>query len=55
MSQIVDPTVVPLRDPTVLERADAQGLMHQFVEHDRPGDAIESVRKSFNALREIIG
>lgn len=40
---------------TVLERADAQGLMHQFVEHDRPGDAIESVRKSFNALREIIG
>ncbi len=40
---------------TVLARAEAQGLAHQFVEHDRPGDAIESMRASFVALRRMLG
>jgi len=39
---------------TILPAAERQGLVHAFVEHDNPGDAIESVRRSFqhlNALR----
>lgn len=35
---------------TVLAEAEAHGLMHAFVEHDRPGDALESVRRSYRHL-----
>lgn len=35
---------------TVLARAGALGLLHQYVEHDEPGNPIESVRASYRAL-----
>lgn len=40
---------------TILAEAEAQGLMHAFVEHDRPGDAVESVRRSYAHLRSLGG
>ncbi len=39
---------------TVLARAGEQGLLHQYVEHDQPGDAIESVRASYQALAAVV-
>ena len=39
---------------TVLARAGELGLLHQYVEHDQPGDPIESVRASYRALRDIV-
>lgn len=39
---------------TVLARAGELGLLHQYVEHDQPGDPIASVRASFRALRDIV-
>jgi len=38
----------------VLARAGELGLLHQYVEHDQPGDPIESVRASYRALRDIV-
>jgi sugar phosphate isomerase/epimerase len=35
-----------------IPEAERQGMLHAFVEHDRPGDAIDSVRRSF---RHLIG
>ena len=40
---------------TILSRAEAAGLRHQFVEHDRPGDAIESIRRSFAGVKALRG
>lgn len=37
----------------VIAEAERQGLMHAFVEHDRPGDPVESVRRSFGHLDAI--
>ena len=39
----------------ILGRAEELGLLHQFVEHDFPADAIESVRASFAGLQRLIG
>jgi len=33
-----------------IPEAERQGLLHAFVEHDRPDDALESVRRSFRHL-----
>ncbi|MCY3705724.1 MAG: sugar phosphate isomerase/epimerase [Gammaproteobacteria bacterium] len=38
----------------VLARAGELGLLHQYVEHDQPRDPIESVRASYQALRDIV-
>lgn len=38
---------------TILPRAEAQGLMHAFVEHDRPGDPVQSVRRSYAHLTSL--
>ena len=38
----------------VLARAGELGLLHQFVEHDQPGDAIASVRASYRALADLL-
>lgn len=38
---------------TILPRAEAQGLMHAFVEHDRPGDPVQSVRRSYEHLSSL--
>jgi sugar phosphate isomerase/epimerase len=38
---------------TILAEADRQGLMHAFVEHDFPGDAVASVRRSFAHLNSL--
>ena len=38
----------------VLARAGELGLLHQYVEHDQPGDPIASVRASYRALRDIV-
>jgi len=38
---------------TILAEADRQGLMHAFVEHDSPTDALESVRKGFVHLNSL--
>ena len=38
----------------VLARAGELGLLHQYVEHDQPGDPIDSVRASYRALRDIV-
>jgi sugar phosphate isomerase/epimerase len=40
---------------TILGRAEEGGLLHQFVEHDSPGDALESVRASFAAVKALRG
>lgn len=39
---------------TVLARAGELGLLHQYVEHDQPGDPIESVRASYRALSAMV-
>ena len=39
---------------TVLARAGELGLLHQYVEHDEPGDPIESVRASYQALAAMV-
>ena len=39
---------------TVLARAGELGLLHQYVEHDQPGDPIESVRASYRALAAVV-
>jgi sugar phosphate isomerase/epimerase len=39
---------------TVLARAGELGLLHQYVEHDQPGDPIESVRASHRALAAMV-
>lgn len=39
---------------TVLARAGALGLLHQYVEHDQPGDPIESVRASYRTLAAMV-
>ena len=38
----------------VLARAGELGLLHQYVEHDQPGDPIESVRASYRALAAVV-
>ena len=38
----------------VLARAGELGLLHQYVEHDEPGDPIASVRASFRALAAVV-
>ena len=38
----------------LLARAGELGLLHQFVEHDQPGDAIASVRASYRALADLL-
>ena len=38
----------------VLARASELGLLHQYVEHDEPGDPIASVRASFRALAAVV-
>ena len=38
----------------VLARAGELGLLHQYVEHDEPGDPIASVRASFRALAALV-
>ena len=40
---------------SLLRQADRLGLLYAFVEHDRPGDALESVRRSFTHLSRIGG
>ena len=40
---------------SVLARAGRQGLLHQYVEHDQPGDPIASVRASYRALAAFAG
>ena len=52
-----DGTMVDVGDgvidfPTILGAAEAQGLRYGFVEHDNPGDSIQSVRRSFEYLME---
>lgn len=37
----------------ILREAQAQGLLHAFVEHDRPGDPVESVRRSYRHLTSL--
>jgi sugar phosphate isomerase/epimerase len=37
----------------ILQRSSAQGLRHFFVEHDRPADALASIRTSFAHLAAI--
>ena len=37
----------------LLRQADRQGLLYAFVEHDRPGDDLESVRRSFAHLSTL--
>lgn len=37
----------------ILAEAERQGLLHAFVEHDRPGDAVQSIRRSFRHLDAI--
>ncbi|HKS05973.1 MAG TPA: sugar phosphate isomerase/epimerase [Gemmatimonadaceae bacterium] len=39
--------------PEVMKRADAGGAEHAFVEHDSPGDAVASVRASFEYLSKL--
>ncbi len=39
---------------TALARAGELGLLHQYVEHDQPGDPIESVRASYRALAAVV-
>lgn len=41
--------------PDLMARAGRQGLRHAFVEHDRPGDALDSVRRSFQHLAPHLG
>ena len=38
----------------LLALAGELGLLHQFVEHDQPGDAIVSVRASYRALADLL-
>ncbi|MDX1647907.1 MAG: sugar phosphate isomerase/epimerase [Longimicrobiales bacterium] len=38
---------------TILRDAEAQGLAHAFVEHDRPEDPVESVRRSYRHLTSL--
>ena len=38
---------------TLLPLAEGLGLRHAFVEHDSPGDPIESVRRSYEHLRSL--
>lgn len=38
---------------TILHEAEDQGLMHAFVEHDRPGDPMASVRRSYEHLNGL--
>jgi sugar phosphate isomerase/epimerase len=38
---------------SLLVAAGAQGLLHAFVEHDTPGDAVESVRRSYQHLATL--
>ena len=38
---------------SVLAAAEQQGLLHAFVEHDNPTDAIESARKAYAHLRSV--
>ena len=38
----------------VLARASELGLLHQYVEHDEPGDPIASVRASYRALAAVV-
>jgi sugar phosphate isomerase/epimerase len=38
---------------TILADAEAQGLMHAFVEHDRPDDPVKSIRRSFEHLSSL--
>jgi hypothetical protein len=37
----------------VLSAARGHGLLHAFVEHDAPGDAVRSVRRSYEHLSGI--
>ena len=39
--------------PRLLARADEAGIEHCFVEHDSPGDALASIRASYNYLSKI--
>jgi sugar phosphate isomerase/epimerase len=39
--------------PAILKKAEDQGLEHAFVEHDSPGDAVASVRASFQYLSKL--
>ncbi len=39
---------------SLLRQADRLGLLYAFVEHDRPGDALESVRRSFAHLSALV-
>ena len=38
---------------SLLRQADRLGLLYAFVEHDQPGDALESVRRSFAHLSTL--
>jgi sugar phosphate isomerase/epimerase len=38
---------------TIMARAEGQGLMHAFVEHDRPEDPIRTVRRSYRHLTSL--
>lgn len=37
----------------ILAEAASRNLLHAFVEHDRPGDSVESVRRSYRHLRSL--
>ena len=39
----------------VIDQAGRQGLLHAFVEHDRPGDALVSIRRSIDWLAPRLG
>jgi len=39
--------------PAILRRREQAGLRHFYVEHDHPGDPLESIRSSHRHLREL--
>ena len=39
---------------TILARSEQAGIDHYFVEHDWPDDPMESVRRSYNALSQVL-
>lgn len=41
--------------PAILEAADVAGLEHWLVEHDRPEDALASIRTSYEAVSNLAG
>ena len=39
---------------TILARSEQAGIAHYFVEHDWPEDPMESVRRSYDALSQVL-